>query len=598
MRRKCHYIKDIKMVKKFFITMLGTIAGFWISLALIFIIGIGVVGAIIASGTSEPTQVSKKSILYLDLSGEIIERTESGDLWQILRSGIPDGETYIDIINSVRLAKNDSKIEGIYINAAGSAAGFATREEIVDALRDFKESGKWIYAYSDGYSQGDYLLATVADSVFVNPVGGVDVHGVASQTPFFTKFLEKIGVKMTIVRVGTYKSAVEPFMTTEMSAASREQTQVMLDSLWAYYVGVVSHDRRVEASTVNQWADSMISMWDKKRLEASGAVSAQRYRRNVESLLRKKTDKDNDEGLALVTPSEYMMSQTEYSADRKHIAVLFATGDIVDSGEGGIVGDVMTPEIISLADNDNVEALVLRVNSGGGSGFASEQIWEALEYFKSKGKPFYVSMGDYAASGGYYISCGADRIFADHTTLTGSIGVFGMIPNFSGLVTDKLGITFSTVETNPNASFPSPFTPMTAGQEAALQGSVENFYDLFTSRVAAGRGMTQDDVKKIAEGRVWVGGDAKRLGLIDEFGGLTETIEAIAKKADLEAEHVVYYPRVKDKLLLTLMASAKKNISVGSTTFDEQAITVLRALDRLSSQNPIQARMPELVIRP
>ena len=586
------------MVKKFFITMLGTIAGFWISLALIFIIGIGVVGAIIASGTSEPTQVSKKSILYLDLSGEIIERTESGDLWQILRSGIPDGETYIDIINSVRLAKNDSKIEGIYINAAGSAAGFATREEIVDALRDFKESGKWIYAYSDGYSQGDYLLATVADSVFVNPVGGVDVHGVASQTPFFTKFLEKIGVKMTIVRVGTYKSAVEPFMTTEMSAASREQTQVMLDSLWAYYVGVVSHDRRVEASTVNQWADSMISMWDKKRLEASGAVSAQRYRRNVESLLRKKTDKDNDEGLALVTPSEYMMSQTEYSADRKHIAVLFATGDIVDSGEGGIVGDVMTPEIISLADNDNVEALVLRVNSGGGSGFASEQIWEALEYFKSKGKPFYVSMGDYAASGGYYISCGADRIFADHTTLTGSIGVFGMIPNFSGLVTDKLGITFSTVETNPNASFPSPFTPMTAGQEAALQGSVENFYDLFTSRVAAGRGMTQDDVKKIAEGRVWVGGDAKRLGLIDEFGGLTETIEAIAKKADLEAEHVVYYPRVKDKLLLTLMASAKKNISVGSTTFDEQAITVLRALDRLSSQNPIQARMPELVIRP
>lgn len=585
------------MIKKFFISMLGTIAGFWISIGLLFFIGLAVVGAIVASGSKDSVDIQKNSILYLDLTGEITERTETGNLWQILRDGIPEGETLIDILNAVKAAKNDSKIEGIYINAAGSAAGYATREEIIAVLKDFKESGKWVYAYADSYAQGDYLVSTVADSVFVNPVGSVDVHGVASQTPFFTKFLEKVGVKMNIVRVGTYKSAVEPFMTTEMSPASREQTQVMLDSIWNYFSHEAASGRNVGVATFNMWADSMISTWSDADLLASQAVSALRYRRNVEVMLREKCDKDEDESLPLVTPAEYMLSKKPYDADKDHIAVLFASGDIVDSGEGGIVGAVMAPEIISLADDDNVQALVLRVNSGGGSGFASEQIWEALEYFKSKGKPFYVSMGDYAASGGYYISCGADRIYADRTTLTGSIGVFGMIPNFSGLVTDKLGITFSTVETNPNATFPSLMTPMSKEQEAALQRSVENFYELFTSRVAAGRGMAQDDVKKIAEGRVWVGGDALRLGLVDEIGGLDAAVNAIAEKAGLDADEVVYYPQTDDKLLMALIANAKKNVTVGATTFDAQALSVLRMLERLSTMTPVQARMPEIIVK-
>lgn len=577
--------------------MLGTIAGFWISLFLIFLIGIGIVGALIASETKTTVDISKKSILYLDLSGEIPERYELGDIWQIIREGVSDGESLIDILNSVRIAKNDSKIEGIYINAAGSSAGFASREEIVNALLDFKKSGKWIYAYADSYSQGDYLLASIADSVFVNPVGSVDVHGVASQVPFFTNFLNKIGVKMEIVRVGTFKSAVEPFMTTEMSPASRLQTQVMLDSIWQYYTGVISDARSVRVPEVNLWADSIIATWNAERLISVGAVSALHYRRNVESVLKDKSDKDYDEDLALVTPAEYMLSQKKFSNDKHHIAVLIASGDIVDSGRGGIVGDVMAPEIIRLADDDNVKALVLRVNSGGGSGFASEQIWEALQYFKSKDKPFYVSMGDYAASGGYYISCGADRIFADRTTLTGSIGVFGMIPDFSGLVSDKIGITFSTVETNPNAAFPSLMTPMTKQQHAALQNSVENFYDLFTRRVAEGRGMSQDAVKEIAEGRVWIGGDALRLGLVDDIGGLHNAIEAVAERAGIDSDKVVYYPEIQEKFLVSLLANAQNNVSLGTTEFDSQAVTILRFIDRLSAMNPIQARMPEIILR-
>ena len=520
------------MLKKFFISMLGTIAGFWISLFLAVIVGVAVVGAIIASGSGSKPEISKNSILYLDLSGNIPERYQPADIWQMLRDVDGSGEALADILSAIRLAKNDAKINGIYINAQGAAAGMASREEIVAALRDFKSSGKWIYAYSDGYSQGDYLMSAVADSVFLNPIGGVDVHGVATSIPFFKGLMDKLGVKMQIVRVGTFKSAVEPFMTTEMSPASRLQNQVMVDSLWQYMTSVISESRGVTAASVNQWADSLLSTRSGQGALDVKAVSALRYRRQVEATLRAKSDVDDDDDLPLVTPSDYMAAQKTFSANKEHVAVLFACGDIVDSGEGGIVGEKMVPEILSLADNDNVKAMVLRVNSGGGSAFASEQIWEALEYFKSRGKTLYVSMGDYAASGGYYISCGADKIFADRTTLTGSIGVFGMIPDFSGLVTDKLGVRFSIVETNPNAAFPDPMKAMTPEQAALMQGSVERTYDLFTSRVAEGRGISQDSVKSIAEGRVWTGGAALRLGLVDAMGGLEAAVEEVAARLD------------------------------------------------------------------
>lgn len=580
------------MIKKFFISMLGTIAGFWISLLIAVFVGIAVIGALVSAGAGSKPEIDKNSILYIDLSGVMPERYQPADFWQMVQGSEEDGESLVDILDALRLAKNDAKIKGLYINAEGAAAGFASREEIVEAIREFKTSGKWVYAYADAYAQGDYMLASLADSVFLNPVGAVDVRGVASQIPFYKGLLDKLGVKMEVVRVGTYKSAVEPFITNEMSPASRMQTQVMIDSLWRYYTDVVSDSRGVTPSQVNGWADSIMGVWGADRTLREGAVSALRYRRSVEDLLRDECGLDVKDELKFVTPSEYMASRETANADKNHIAVLFACGDIVDSGEGGIVGKTMVSEILRLADDDNVRALVLRVNSGGGSAFASEQIWEALEYFKSKDKKFYVSMGDYAASGGYYISCGADRIFADRCTLTGSIGVFGLIPDFSGLVTDKLGVTFSTVQSNANSDFPSVLTGMTGYQRDALQKSVERTYDTFTSRVAEGRHMSQDSVKAIAEGRVWTGGAALDLGLVDEIGSLAAAVKAIADESGVDASKVVYYPAVEDKLLAEILASARGNVKAGGLDINASAMRVLRVLDRLQTADPVQARMP------
>ena len=585
------------MLKKFFISMLGSIAGFWISVIIMVFAGIATVGALIASGSDAKTEVGKKSVLYLDLSGTMPEREQPQGIWEMIQSTESDGEALIDILDAIRLAKNDSKIEGIYIKAEGASAGTASREEIVSALQDFKTSGKWIISYGDSYSQGDYILASLADDVILNPMGSVDVHGVASQTPFFKDLFDKVGVKINVVRVGTFKSAVEPFMTTEMSPASRLQTQVMIDSIWDYSTGVIADGRKVSKADVNMWADSISAMWRGEKALENKLVTSLKYNRLVEQMLKDKLDLGEDDDIAFVTPSEYMSTQKGHSATDDHVAVLFALGDIVDDGEGGIVGTQMVPDIIDLADDDNVKALVLRVNSGGGSAFASEQIWEALEYFKSKGKPFYVSMGDMAASGGYYISCGADKIFADRTTLTGSIGVFGIIPDFSNFINDKLGVHFSMVQTNPNANFPDVLTGLSEQQIAALQNSVESTYDTFTRRVADGRGLSQDSVKVIAEGRVWTGGAALTLGLVDEIGGLNETVKEICGKAELETDAVVYYPNLETKFMQELLSEAKKNVSIGSVNINAQTLKMIRMIDELQRMNPVQARMPQVELK-
>lgn len=584
------------MLKKFLITVLGSIAGVWIA------IGIGVLAMVclfgaIAQGFSESKpagEVQKHSALWLDLAGNMPERYQPADIWQLLQESEAAGESLVDVLDAIRLAASDSKIDGIYMTSGaggGLGAGTAAREEIVAALRDFKKSGKWIVAYGDTYSQGDYMLASLADSLYLNPSGSVDVHGVASQVPFFTGLMDKLGVKMQVVRVGTYKSAVEPFMAETMSEASREQTTVMVDSIWSYVSGVIGAQRRVTPAAVNGWADSVSFTWSATRLLDSGVVGSLTYRRLADDAVKDLCGLDSDDDLRLVTPGEYMASRKPVSAAKKHIAVLVAAGDIVDAGEGGIVAESMVPEILALADDDNVGALVMRVNSGGGSAFASEQIWEALEYFKSTGKPFYVSMGDYAASGGYYISCGADRIYADHTTLTGSIGVFGMIPDVSGLVTDKLGIRFSTVATNPNGAVTAPVEPLNAAQLRGLQASVEDVYDQFTSRVAAGRDMPQDSVKRIAEGRVWTGGSALDLGLVDAIGGLRDAVRDIADESGIDPDKVVYYPDVKADFLAEFIRSTRGSVPMGSATVDGSTLRLLRFMDYLQHMPRVQARM-------
>lgn len=586
------------MLKKFFISMLGTIAGLWIAAILLFFTGLVALG--IAMGKSdESTNVKDKSILYLNLSGEIIERSQSESFMTMIQNFENEPQTLEDMLKAVRLAADDKKIEGIYINAAGSSMGIASREELAEALAAFKESGKWVYAYADNYTQGDYLLSTFADKVYLNPVGNVDIRGIGTSTPFFTGLLDKLGIKVQVVKVGTYKSAVEPFILTSMSEAARRQNQVFVDSIWDYYSNTVAANRSVTPATVSSWADSLTFAWTADHDVDAGIVTEKRYRREVEDMLRDLTGVDAGKSLRLVTPKNYVASRSGDLGDSSgdHIAVLYAVGDIVDSGDEGIVGKTIVPQIIGLADNEKVSGLVLRVNSPGGSAFASEQIWEALNYFKSKGKPFYVSMGDYAASGGYYISCGADCIYADATTLTGSIGVFGMIPDFSGLVTGKLGVTFSDVSSSPNANFMSLMQPLTEQQRASMQRYVEDTYDVFTGRVAEGRHMSVDSVKAIAEGRVWIGSSAVELGLVDHIGSLHACIEAIADSLGMEPSQCVSYPDVSQDFMKKLLEESQRLESAAGVVLDREAIASMMALKRLREMNPVQARMPDLVIR-
>lgn len=585
------------MLKRFFIAVCGTITGLWISGIVLVLALLMVAGAQFSVKTSS---VNDNSILYLDLSGEVIEHNRNADVLTMLQEGTGQAPVLIDMLNSVRRAANDSKIKAIYINAGSAAIGVAQLEELLGELREFKKCGKKIFAYADSYSQSDYLLASVADNIYLNPVGMLDVHGVGSTYPFFTGLLDKLGIKVQVIKVGSFKSAVEPYILKEMSDSARLQTRQFVDTIWNFYSGAVAQNRSVEPAVVNEWADSLIMTWKAEKVLNAKAVTALKYRREVEAELLSVCGKSADDDLPLITPAEYMaFYANEYAgADADHVAVLFAEGDIVDSGKGGIVGETMVPEILSLADDNHVKGLVLRVNSGGGSAFASEQIWEALEYFKSKDKPLYVSMGDYAASGGYYISCGANRIYADRTTLTGSIGVFGMIPDFSGLVTDKLGVNFSSVGSGPNAGFMSVMKALTPEQRRAMQNFVENTYSVFVGRVSEGRGIDEAEVRRIAEGRVWVGGKAVELKLVDEIGGLQQALAAMLKECRLDRYEYRLYPQVEEDFWQKLVRQSGnlEALQQGSLRFDAESLRAVMLVDRLKTQNPVQARMPEVEV--
>ena len=611
------------MLKRFFVSLLGTVAGIWISFFLIVFGGLMLVG--IAAGSETSEGIRDRSILYFDLGGVIEERTPEASFSDVLQGKVSKGPVLRDLIAALDKAVDDDRIEGVVLNCSGASMGFATCEELADAMARFKStSDKWVYAYADSYEQGDYLLASFADSIYINPLGGVNIHGVASQIPFFKGLMDKVGVKMQIVKVGSFKSAVEPYILTGASEPSRLQTKTFIDSIWSYMSGVVAENRGLSRDSVTRIAGQFYAARGAEEARKAGLVDALIYRRVFENRLRELTGLDSDEDLRLVSPAELagdvetdpaeiirlamQQSRNKGKADKpargEHIAVLYATGDITDNDGNGIVGERMVPEIIALADDDDVRALVLRVNSGGGSAFASEQIWEALEYLKSKAKPFYVSMGDYAASGGYYISCGADRIFADSTTHTGSICVFGMIPVASGLITGKLGVNFTTIESNPNALAPSLVSPLTPEQAAALQISVEQTYDLFTKRVAEGRDMTQDDVKEIAGGRVWVGASALRLGLVDEIGTLGDAVEAMKERLGDDDVKVVYYPEASDDFWTVMArsgaldgASAAIGDCNAKLNVDAETRELLEYVARLRTAAPVQARMELMYLK-
>ncbi len=588
------------MLKNFFISMLGAIAGFWISLMLLIIVGMAMIISTAASALVDSTagvSVKDNSIMEICLDSQIEEYPSSKSIEEVFNRQ-PASQTLQNILRAIEAAKADDRIKGIYLKCEGASSGFATRQAIMNALLDFKQSGKWILAYGDSYTQGDYYLATAANYLFLNPSGEVDVRGFSTTIPFFKGLLDKVGVQMQVFKVGTYKSAVEPYILDNMSDANREMTQYFLNNLWGEFAGKIAENRGVKVETVNQWADSLVVFDSAKSMVDAKIVDSLKYIDEVEKELKNLTGVDEDDDLAMVDYADYLsVADLPHSKKNKNkIAVYYACGDISDTGTTGITAEQVVPDILELAKDDDIDALIIRVNSGGGSAFASEQIWHALEVFKAKGKTLYVSMGDYAASGGYYISCGAEKIYAEPTTLTGSIGIFGMLPCAKELANDKLGVNFGTVNTNANSDFPSIMNLATPFQARKMQSAINRGYDLFTSRCAAGRHISQDSIKAIGEGRVWDGKTAKRIGLVDQLGGLQDAIADLAKTKGYKTYQIVSYPN-PNKTFWDFLADMPTQMKANALR-EELGSTypIYLEIKRLENMEPVQARMMPMTL--
>ncbi len=583
-------------MKQFLVYVLATVVGILVTVMIstigMFLMSIMMLFAGMASPASK---IPSHSILHIALDGPVEERVQGRSFLDELQGISYNTVALNDMIKAIDKAACDSKIEGIYLDCKGGAGGAATMAYIRESLMKFKESGKWIVAYSDAYTQSNYYLATVADSVWLNPQGVVDVHGLGGTMPFFKGLLDKLGVEMQVIKVGTYKSAVEPYIMTGPSEANREQINAYITPIWNYFCEGIASSRGVEPATVNQWADSLVMTQSQESLLREKVVTSLIYRHEAEEWMKEQTGKTGKKDrLGLVSVSKYVQSIKPEKASN-NIAVLYAVGDIVDSGNEGIVGDKMSPLILDLAKDDDVDALVLRVNSGGGSAFASEQIWEALEQFKSTGKKFYVSMGDVAASGGYYISCGADKIYCQPVTITGSIGIFGLIPSIKGLLTDKLGVNVATVATNPEANI-GIVDPMTPVQRAAMQSMINRGYETFVGRCAAGRDMPVDSIKAIAEGRVWDGQAALRIGLVDELGDLDRCIADLAADCGYDRYKVTEYPEPRGEWWEELLLSSEgvKERIVKSEL--GEAYPYYQAIRKVQRLEHVQCRMEETVV--
>ena len=552
------------MMKKFILIVCGSFVGAFLAFLFFMfaamIMSIGIMGSMGSGSSKKLVNVTKHSILKLDL-GNISERggNDPIDMLSMLQGdGMPSSTGLNTMVSAIKNAADDKNIDGIYIECNGVSAAPATLERLHRALKEFKKSGKWIAAYGyEGINQADYYLASVADSIYLNPVGAVDLHGMASMTPYMKKALDKLGVEMQVIRVGSFKSAVEPYMLEDMSDANRLQQEHYLGVLWDEIRNSIAADRKLAPEALSSLCDSLIMTFDAKRLVTEKLVDKLVYRTEMDNILKARTQVKEDEELNFVSPDD-LADDLEAPVSGDHIAVVYAVGEIdgspsMGSTEEGINTKDLSETINELMKDDNVKGMVLRVNSPGGSAFGSEQLWKAIEDFKAAGKPVAVSMGDYAASGGYYISCGAGRIFAERTTITGSIGIFGMIPCASELIENKLGVHMASVKTNENADMSPLYKKLTPSQTAALQNMINEGYELFTTRCANGRHVTQDSIKQIAEGRVWDGVTAKQIGLVDEFGGIEEAIAWVAKQAKLGEDYKTQnYPAIEDPFLSML----------------------------------------------
>ena len=550
----------------------------------------GIFGLLMGDMMSTSNTVLEENTIYrLDLSGVLVDQVTEENPFDALL-GEMSGQTTTtvglnNVLSNIALAKDNDKVLGIYLRGGNLSAGPASAKALRDALLDFKQSGKFIIAYADSYTQTNYYIASVADKMYLNAVGNIAWDGMTAQKQYMTRLFEKIGVEMQILKVGTFKSAVEPYFRTSMSAEDRKQTEQYLAGIWSEVKTAVAQNRPITVEQLDAYADECMSLQPQHKYVDYGFVDTLVYVQDMDTVLRMYAG-TKDYNL-LSTRKMTNVKRAENNATDK-VAVLYAEGQIFDSGKEGIVDTEVIKIVKKIHKDDAIKAVVLRVNSPGGSANASEQIWHAVQTLQEKGLPVVVSMGDYAASGGYYISCCADYIYAEPTTLTGSIGIFGTVPNVSKLM-DKIGLDIDGVSTNKHSDLTvnALYKGMNKQEFALMQSMVERGYDLFTKRCADGRGVSQEDIKKVGEGRVWLGKDALEIGLVDELGNINNAIAKAAELANLGEYAIVDYPEKTDPFeeLLKMF---------DTTTPEERLVMKVR---EFASKPRIMALTPEVTIQ-
>ena len=555
---------------------------------------VSMAGMIASEGMSSP--IEKKSVLRITLKGSITERAGKENPLSKLGGETTQQIALDQALQALEKAAKNDKIEGIYMEGGILSAYPAEVQELRQALLKFKKSGKWIIAYADTYSRSAYYLCSVADKVYLNPIGMLDWSGLSSNPMFFTGLMKKLGIKMQVFKVGTYKSAVEPYIAEQMSDANREQVSSYQQSIWNNMLKDVAKSRKTTAEALNSLADSLTILSGPEASVKGGLVDKLCYQDEVKKILKNKAKMDEDESLRFVSISDVALSEELNDKVDDEIAVYYAYGEIKEDITGGfaqesaITSKQMTKDLQELREDDDVKAVVLRVNSPGGSAYASEQIWREVQLL-SKEKPVIVSMGALAASGGYYISCGANKIFAEPTTLTGSIGIFGMIPDATELLTDKLGLSFDVVKTNAHSDFGAMGRPLNESECRLMQAYINQGYELFTGRVAQGRNISQDSVKAVAEGRVWTGEQAMKIGLVDKLGNLNDAIAAAAKAAKIEKYSVGRYPEPAPWFASLLQEKKADYMDSQMRSALGEFYPAFSLIRNLKNQDAIQARM-------
>ncbi len=590
-------------MKQFFGAFFGSCLGILITGVVITLIVIASVASMFSDAINMKKDngytAKENTVLKINLDGDIKERSIENPFGDVDLGPFMPKETLGigDIIESLKFAKTDKNIKGIYLEVSNPVAGFATLEEVRNALLDFKKSGKFIYTYSEGYSQKAYYLATTADKLYLNPEGGLEIKGLSSQMMFFKKMLEKTGVEVQIFRHGKFKSAIEPFMLDKMSEANRAQVETYLGSLWNHMVNGMAKSRGMTSKDINDMANNLLIRSPQDAVKYK-LVDELKYEDEVFSAIKKNIQIAETDKITFASLTDYTQANTNTKLSKNKIAVIYAVGEI-ESGEGDDekIGSERIAKAIKDARLDkDVKAIVLRVNSPGGSALASDVIWRET-VLAQKAKPFIVSMGDVAASGGYYISCAADRIFAQPNTITGSIGVFGMIPNAQKALSEKLGITIDTVNTNKHSDVGTILRGATPVEYEYIQQSVEHIYDVFITKVATGRKTTKNNIDSIGQGRVWSGADAIKINLVDELGGINDAIAYAAKQAKVSDYKLLELPKQKDPLQ-ELLGNTKEEMETRSMKSNlGETYLYVKQIKNVLQMKGVQARLPyEMII--